>query len=124
MMKCYNQNSKELRWKGRRPLDCARRRTLTPPPLSEMEIDDVTEMERANRRSQAFVDGWGDRAEMYRLHKENLEEYTMQWPVNDYWITWQRMHAILWLKELEEEEKKLGRPLNDSVELLLDTYPK
>ncbi|XP_070678042.1 protein GAMETE CELL DEFECTIVE 1, mitochondrial-like [Malus domestica] len=34
----------------------------------------------------------------------------------------QRVHAILWLKELEEEEgKKLGHPLDDSVELLLDT---
>ncbi|PKI63809.1 hypothetical protein CRG98_015793 [Punica granatum] len=37
----------------------------------------------------------------------------------------QRVHAILWLKELEEEEeKKLGRPLDDSVELLLDTCPE
>ncbi|XXG72550.1 hypothetical protein AAC387_Pa07g1619 [Persea americana] len=94
-----------------------------------MEIDDVTEMERANRRIQAFIDGWGDRdskkAEMYRIHKENSEEYTVQWLANDYWIMWQRVHVILWLKELkEEEENKLGRPLSDSVELLLDTYPE
>ncbi|XP_042484048.1 uncharacterized protein LOC122064377 [Macadamia integrifolia] len=37
----------------------------------------------------------------------------------------QRVHAILWLKELEEEEeKKLGHPLDDSVELLLDACPE
>lgn len=122
-----------------------------PPPPSETEIDDVVEMERANRRSQAFVDGWGDRmrdvsvlmkqvrepgargsylkdsekAEMYRLHKENPEEYTVERLAKDYRIMRQRVHAILWLKELEEEEeKKLGRPLDDSIELLLDTCPE
>lgn len=37
----------------------------------------------------------------------------------------QRVHAILWLKEIEEkEEKKLGHPLDVSTELLLDNFPE
>lgn len=121
------------------------------PPEVAPEVDDLAELERENRRSQAFVDGWGDRmrdltvlmkqvrepgargsylkdsekAEMYRLHKENPEEYTVERLAKDYRIMRQRVHAILWLKELEEEEEeKLGRPLDDSVELLLDTCPE
>lgn len=66
-----------------------------------------------------------EKAEMYRLHKENPEVYTVEKLAKDYRIMRQRVHAILWLKELEEEEeKKLGRPLDDSVELLLDTCPE
>ncbi|PON99684.1 Ribosomal protein [Trema orientale] len=121
--------------------------------ISEIQdVDDkLKEMEAENRRSKAFVDGWGNRmretsvllkqvrepgargsylkdsekAEMYRLHKQNPEVYTVEKLAKDYRIMRQRVHAILWLKELEEEEeKKLGHPLDDSVELLLDTCPE
>lgn len=118
--------------------------------LQEIE-DRIKELEEENRKSKRFVDGWGERlkevsallkqvrepgargsylkdsekAEMYRLHKENPEVYTVERLAKDYRIMRQRVHAILWLKELEEEEeKKLGRPLDDSVELLLDTCPE
>ncbi|KAG7991653.1 hypothetical protein I3843_02G088100 [Carya illinoinensis] len=104
------------------------------------EIDDkLREFEAENRKSKAFVDGWVERmqemsvllkqdsekAEMYRLHKQNPEVYTVERLAKEYRIMRQRVHAILWLKELkEEEEKKLGHPLDDSVELLLDTCPE
>lgn len=116
------------------------------------EIDDkLREFEAENRKSKAYVDGWGERmremsvllkqvrepgargsylkdsekAEMYRLHKQDPEVYTVERLAKDYRIMRQRVHAILWLKELEEEEeKKLGHPLDDSVELLLDTCPE
>ncbi|KAG6726855.1 hypothetical protein I3842_02G101500 [Carya illinoinensis] len=116
------------------------------------EIDDkLREFEAENRKSKAFVDGWGERmqemsvllkqvrepgargsylkdsekAELYRLHKQNPEVYTVEKLAKEYRIMRQRVHAILWLKELEEEEdKKLGHPLDDSVELLLDTCPE
>lgn len=118
--------------------------------MQELE-DEVREMEAENRKSKAFVEGWGERmretcvllkqvrepgargsylkdsekAEMYRLHKQNPEIYTVERLAKDYRIMRQRVHAILWLKELEEEEeKKLGHPLDDSVELLLDTCPE
>lgn len=125
---------------------------LSQPSLPSVpEPDELTELEKENRKSQAFVDGWGNRmgelavlmkqvrepgargsylkdsekAEMYRLHKENPEVYTVERLAKDYRIMRQRVHAILWLKELEEEEeKKLGQPLDDSVELLLDTCPE
>lgn len=62
---------------------------------------------------------------MYKKHKQNPEVYTVERLANEYRIMRQRVHAILWLKELEEEEeKKLGRPLDNSVELLLDTCPE
>ncbi|XP_038704003.1 protein GAMETE CELL DEFECTIVE 1, mitochondrial [Tripterygium wilfordii] len=116
------------------------------------EIDDrLRELDAENKKGKAFVDGWGKRlremsvllkqvrepgcrgtylkdsekAEMYRLHKENPDVYTVERLAKDYRIMRQRVHAILWLKELEEEEeKKLGRPLDDSFELLLDTFPE
>lgn len=118
--------------------------------MQEIE-DKIKELEMENRKSKAFVDGWGDRmreictllkqvrepgargsylkdsekAEMYCLHKQNPEVYTVERLAKDYRIMRQRVHAILWLKELEEEEeKKLGHPLDDSVELLLDTCPE
>ncbi|KAJ6377718.1 hypothetical protein OIU78_028030 [Salix suchowensis] len=66
-----------------------------------------------------------EKAEMYRLHKENPEVYTVEKLAKDYRIMRQRVHAILWLKEIEEEEeKKLGHPLDDSIELLLDNFPE
>ncbi|KAF2318275.1 hypothetical protein GH714_004274 [Hevea brasiliensis] len=119
---------------------------------SMQEIDDkIEELQAENRKGKAFVDGWGERlreisvllkqvrepgargsylkdsekAEMYRLHKENPEVYTVERLAKDYRIMRQRVHAILWLKQLEEEEeKKLGHPLDGSVELLLDTCPE
>ncbi|KAI8029147.1 hypothetical protein LOK49_LG01G00308 [Camellia lanceoleosa] len=118
---------------------------------ASQEVDHLKQLEEENRKGKAFVDGWGERmremsvlmkqvrepgargaylkdsekAEMYRLHKENPEVYTVEKLARDYRIMRQRVHAILWLKELEEEEeKKLGHPLDDSVELLLDTCPE
>ncbi|TXG56727.1 hypothetical protein EZV62_018040 [Acer yangbiense] len=118
--------------------------------MQEIE-DKIKELEAENRKSKAFVDGWdgrmremcvllkqvqepgargsylkdSEKAEMYRLHKENPDVYTVERLAKDYRIMRQRVHAILWLKELEEEEeKKLGQPLDDSVELLLDTCPE
>jgi len=121
--------------------------------LSELQDteDKVRELEAANRRGKAYVDSWGrrltetsvlmkqiqepgargsylkdsEKAEMYRLHKKNPEVYTVEKLAKDYRIMRQRVHAILWLKEIEEEEeKKLGHPLDDSIELLLDTFPE
>ncbi|KAK2999854.1 hypothetical protein RJ639_024156 [Escallonia herrerae] len=113
---------------------------------TDQEMEILKDLEAENRKGKAFVDGWDDRlletsvrepgarglylkdsekAEMYRLHKENPEVYTVEKLAKDYRIMRQRVHAILWLKELEEEEeKKLGHPLDDSVELLLDTFPE
>ncbi|XP_030536593.2 protein GAMETE CELL DEFECTIVE 1, mitochondrial [Rhodamnia argentea] len=118
--------------------------------LQEIE-DKLREMDEENRKSKAFVDGWGERlseisvllkqvrepgargsylkdsekAEIYRLHKQNPDVYTVEKLAKDYRIMRQRVHAILWLKEMEEEEeKKLGHPLDDSVELLLDNCPE
>ncbi|KAL8208649.1 hypothetical protein R6Q57_008061 [Mikania cordata] len=66
-----------------------------------------------------------EKAEMYRLHKENPEVFTVEKLAKDYRIMRQRVHAILWLKEDEEKmEKKLGHPLDDSVEQLLDNFPE
>ncbi|EXC33631.1 hypothetical protein L484_013828 [Morus notabilis] len=66
-----------------------------------------------------------EKAEMYRLHKENSEVYTVERLAKDYRIMRQRVHAILYLKQDEEEmEKKLGHPLDDSVEQLLDNFPE
>ncbi|EOA13508.1 hypothetical protein CARUB_v10026575mg [Capsella rubella] len=121
--------------------------------VNEMnEYDDmIKEIDQDNRQGRAFVDGIkqrmmeisvllkqvkepgargsylkdSEKTEMYRLHKENPEVYTVERLAKDYRIMRQRVHAILFLKEdEEEEEKKLGRPLDDSVERLLDEYPE
>ncbi|KAL9236771.1 hypothetical protein vseg_011404 [Gypsophila vaccaria] len=66
-----------------------------------------------------------EKAEMYKKHKLNPEVYTVEKLAMEYRIMRQRVMAILWLKELEEEEeKKRGEPLDDSVELLLDAFPE
>nr|TKS01660.1 hypothetical protein D5086_0000170780 [Populus alba] len=66
-----------------------------------------------------------EKLEMYRLHKEIPEVYTVEKLAKDYSIMRQRVHAILWLKEIEEkEEKKLGHPLDVSTKLLLDNFPE
>ncbi|ESQ31700.1 hypothetical protein EUTSA_v10004417mg [Eutrema salsugineum] len=121
--------------------------------VNEMnEYDDlIKEIEQDNSHSRAFVDGIkqrmmemsvllkqvkepgargsylkdSEKTEMYRLHKENPEVYTVERLAKDYRIMRQRVHAILFLKEdEEEEERKLGRPLDDSVERLLDECPE
>ncbi|KAK9713737.1 hypothetical protein RND81_06G048200 [Saponaria officinalis] len=111
----------------------------------------LAEMEREVREGDKAVDGWEERereisqllkqieepgargsylkdsekAEMYKKHKQNPELYTVEKLATDYRIMRQRVMAILWLKEMEEEEeKKRGEPLDDSVELLLDTFPE
>lgn len=113
--------------------------------------DKLQELEEENRKSKSYVDSWkkrmadtcvllkqvrepgargsylkdSEKAEMYRLHKKDPEVYTVEKLAKDYRIMRQRVHAILWLKQLEEEEeKKLGHRLDDSVELLLDTFPE
>ncbi|KAK8926412.1 hypothetical protein KSP39_PZI018812 [Platanthera zijinensis] len=116
------------------------------------EEDEILRMvEEDNKKDKAFVEGWkgrmietcqllkqvrepgvrgsylkdSEKAEMYRLHKENPEVYDVERLAKDFRIMRQRVHAILWLKEMEEEEeKKLGRPLDDSVEILLDNFPE
>ncbi|KAJ6800504.1 uncharacterized protein M6B38_200765 [Iris pallida] len=115
------------------------------------EDDVVRALEADNKRDSAYVNSWDERmletykllkqvrepgargeylkdsekAEMYRLHKENPDEYTVERLAKDYRIMRQRVHAILWLKEMEEEEeKRLGKPLDDSVEILLDNFPE
>lgn len=125
----------------------------TSAVVSELEEDDdnVERLEAEIKKSEQFINTWDDRmdetcvllrqvrepgargsylkdsekAEMYRLHKQNPEVYTVEKLAKDYRIMRQRVHAILWLKEIEEEEeKKLGHPLDDSVELLLDNFPE
>lgn len=118
---------------------------------TDEEMMHIRRLEAENRKSKAFVEGWdgrmkemsvlmkqvrepgargsylkdSEKAEMYRKHKENPEEYTVERLAKDYRVMRQRVHAILWLKEQEEkEEKKLGHKLDDSVELLLDTCPE
>ncbi|TKY72678.1 Ribosomal protein S35 [Spatholobus suberectus] len=113
--------------------------------------DRLRELEAENGRAKAYVNSWqsrlaetavllkqvqepgargaylkdSEKAEMYRLHKQNPEVYTVERLARDYRVMRQRVHAILWLKEIEEdEEKRLGHPLDDSVELLLDTCPE
>lgn len=119
-------------------------------PATSQEIDPIRLLEQENRKSKSFVDGWAEKmkevsvllkqvrepgargsylkdsekAEMYRLHKENPEVYTIEKLAKDYRIMRQRVHAILWLKELEEEEEKKHGPLDDSIEVLLDTCPE
>lgn len=120
-----------------------------PTSWTKEEMDKILQLE--NNKGKAYVDSWSDRmketsvllkqvrepgargtylkdsekAEMYKKHKENPEEYTIERLAKEYRIMRQRVHAILWLKELEEEEeKKLGCELDDSVQLLLDACPE
>ncbi|XP_026452176.1 uncharacterized protein LOC113352584 [Papaver somniferum] len=72
---------------------------------------------------EVFDDALKD--EMYKLHKGNPEVYTIKKLAIDYGIMGQGVSAILFLKEIEEEEeemKKLGRSLDDYVEMLLDVF--
>ncbi|XWS09162.1 hypothetical protein CRYUN_Cryun40dG0062600 [Craigia yunnanensis] len=117
----------------------------------QKEADASKQLNDENKKFKAFVDGWeqrmldmgvllkqvlepgargsylkdSEKAEMYRLHKQNPEVYTVEKLAKDFRIMRQRVEAILWLKKDEEEmEKKLGHPLDDSVERLLDTCPE
>ncbi|MBA0737860.1 hypothetical protein Gogos_011299 [Gossypium gossypioides] len=120
-----------------------------------MDIENVSDAVKKwnadDKKFKEFTDGWEDRlletsvllkqvlepgargsylkdsekAEMYRLHKENPEVYTVEKLAKDYRIMRQRVEAILWLKKDEEElEKKNALPLDDSVEMLLDNCPE
>ncbi|XP_075482808.1 protein GAMETE CELL DEFECTIVE 1, mitochondrial-like [Primulina tabacum] len=111
----------------------------------------VRELNNENRRGKAFVDSWDDKmkemavlmkqvrepgarglylkdsekAEMYKKHKENPEVYTVEALAKEYRVMRQRVHAILWLKgDEEEEETKLGHPLDDTIERLIDGFPE
>ncbi|GLJ08434.1 hypothetical protein SUGI_0088660 [Cryptomeria japonica] len=61
-----------------------------------------------------------EKQEMYRLHKENPKVYTVERLAKDFKVLRQRVEAILWLKEDQEEIEKKTGPLDDSVEQLLD----
>ncbi|KAK8571671.1 hypothetical protein V6N12_027749 [Hibiscus sabdariffa] len=114
----------------------------------ENVYDAVKQLNAENKKFKEYTDGWDQRvletsvllkqvlepgsrgaylkdsekAEMYRLHKENPEVYTVEKLAKDYRVIRQRVEAILWLKKDEEEmEKRNALPLDDSVELLLDT---
>jgi hypothetical protein len=117
----------------------------------DKEEELMRDLERDNRESKAYVDSWDDRMmetcallrqvrepgargsylkdsekqEMYRLHKEDPATYTVERLAKDFRVMRQRVHAILWLKEMEEEEeRKRGEPLDDSIEILLDSCPE
>jgi hypothetical protein len=115
----------------------------------DAEEELMRDLERDNLESKAYVDSWDDRMtetcallrqvrepgargsylkdsekqEMYRLHKEDPTTYTVECLAKDFRVMRQRVHAILWLKEMEEERKR-GEPLDDSIEILLDSCPK
>lgn len=60
-----------------------------------------------------------------RLHKEDPATYIVERLAKDFRVMRQRVHAILWLKEMEEEEeRKRGQPLDNSIEILLDSCPE
>ncbi|WVZ68485.1 hypothetical protein U9M48_017419 [Paspalum notatum var. saurae] len=116
------------------------------------DMDEVEGMVRdMERESKTYADSWDDRMqqtcallkqvrepgargsylkdsekqEMYRLHKEDPATYTVERLAKDFRVMRQRVHAILWLKEMEEEEeRKRGEPLDDSIEILLDSCPE
>ncbi|KAJ7275145.1 hypothetical protein O6H91_Y393100 [Diphasiastrum complanatum] len=54
---------------------------------------------------------------MYKLHKENPIVNSVDKLAADYRIRKQRLHAILWLKEIEKKgEEELEHPLEDDIE--------
>jgi hypothetical protein len=126
-------------------------RELAAVRAMDEEDEILRDIDRDNKEGKAFVDSWDDRLretcellkqvrepgsrgsylkdsekqEMYRLHKEDPATYTVERLAKDFRVMRQRVHAILWLKEMEEEEeRKLGKPLDDSVEILLDSCPE
>ncbi|CAH9141200.1 unnamed protein product [Cuscuta epithymum] len=119
--------------------------------MTEDEMDTLRRLEEENRKSREFVKGWDGRfrdiatmmkqvmepgargsylkdyekTEMYKKHKENPGVYTIEKLAKEYRIMRQRVHAILYLKGLEEEEeKKLGRPIHSTLETFIDNYPE
>ncbi|VAH65032.1 unnamed protein product [Triticum turgidum subsp. durum] len=115
------------------------------------EDEILRSVDRDNKEGRAYVDSWdkrfhetcellkqvrepgsrgaylkdSEKQEMYRLHKEDPATYTVERLAKDFRVMRQRVHAILWLKEMEEEEeRKQGKPLDDSVEILLDSCPE
>ncbi|VFQ81516.1 unnamed protein product [Cuscuta campestris] len=119
--------------------------------MTEEEIATLNRLEEDVRKSEVFVKGWdgrmrdiatmmkqvmepgargsylkdSEKTEMFKKHKSNPELYTIEKLAKEYRIMRQRVHAILWLKEQEEEEeKKLGRPLDGTLESLIDNNPE
>ncbi|XVF29100.1 hypothetical protein REPUB_Repub15cG0090900 [Reevesia pubescens] len=118
----------------------------------QQEADALKEFKVESKNCKDFVDGWeqrmlemssllkqvldpgargsylkdSEKAEMYRLHKQNPQVYTVEKLAKDFRIMRQRVEAILWLKKDEEEMEKKpgGLPLDDSVEHLLDSCPE
>ncbi|VAH80790.1 unnamed protein product [Triticum turgidum subsp. durum] len=115
------------------------------------EDEILRSVDRDNKEGRAYVNSWdkrfqetcellkqvrepgsrgaylkdSEKQEMYRLHKEDPATYTVERLAKDFRVMRQRVHAILWLKEMEEEEeRKQGKPLDDSVEILLDSCPE
>ncbi|CAH9095542.1 unnamed protein product [Cuscuta europaea] len=65
------------------------------------------------------------KTEMYKKHKENPGVYTIEKLAKKYRIMSQRVHTILYLKGLEEEEeKKLGHPIHSTLETFIDNNPE
>lgn len=119
--------------------------------MTEEEISTLNHLMEDIKKSDAFEKGWdgrfqdvamrmkqvmepgargsylkdSEKAEMFKKHKENPEVYSVENLAKEYRIMRQRVHAILWLKEDElEEEKKLGRPLDSTLDSLIDTNPE
>lgn len=109
------------------------------------------EIKKENRKARIFVNSWEDRwndtccllkhvrepgtrgellkeeekKEMYRLHKLDPVKHDIDRLSKTFRVMRQRVHAILWLKEMEEEEvKRSGKPLDDSIEQLIDACPE
>lgn len=128
---------------------------VSPELAAVRSMDEEEEIIRAveldNKESKEYVDSWkgrfretcellkqvrepgsrgaylkdSEKQEMYRLHKGDPATYTVERLAKDFRVMRQRVHAILWLKEMEEEEeRKRGKPLDDSVEILLDSCPE
>ncbi|KAH9317886.1 hypothetical protein KI387_019655, partial [Taxus chinensis] len=61
------------------------------------------------------------KTQQMQLHKENPEDYMASKISRDYRNTKRRVHASLWLKEIEkQEEAKLGNTADDDIDQLLD----
>lgn len=61
---------------------------------------------------------------IFKLHKESPGVWTVQKLAQEYRIRQQRVHAILWLKEVERdmEEENGGEPLDDSIQKTFDEW--
>lgn len=63
-----------------------------------------------------------EKIDQKHLIKENPEDYIASKISKNYRTTKRRVHASLWLKEIEkQEEAKMGNPANDDIDQLLDS---